>query len=66
VIETPCIKVCVLDPASGLCQGCGRSLDEIARWGTMSGEERQSIMGELKGRMAFCAGTDSGRGNRDN
>jgi hypothetical protein len=50
VIETPCIKVCVLDPASGLCQGCGRSLDEIARWGTMSGEERRRIMEELEGR----------------
>ncbi len=51
MIETPCIKVCVLDPASGLCQGCGRSLDEIARWGTMSAEERGRIMGALQGRM---------------
>ncbi|MGD0142627.1 MAG: DUF1289 domain-containing protein [Rhizomicrobium sp.] len=51
MIETPCIKVCVLDPASGLCTGCGRSLDEIARWGSMSGEERKRIMGELKGRL---------------
>jgi predicted Fe-S protein YdhL (DUF1289 family) len=51
VIETPCIKVCVLDPASGLCQGCARSLDEIARWGTMSDSERGRIMGELKGRI---------------
>jgi predicted Fe-S protein YdhL (DUF1289 family) len=51
VIETPCIKVCVIDPASGLCQGCGRTLDEIALWGSMSGEERRRIMGELKGRM---------------
>ncbi len=51
MIETPCIKVCVLDPASGLCQGCARSLDEIARWGTMSDSERGRIMGELKGRI---------------
>ncbi len=51
MIETPCIKVCVLDPASGLCRGCGRSLDEIARWGSMSAEERHRIMGALKGRM---------------
>jgi hypothetical protein len=51
VIETPCIKVCVLDPSSGFCQGCARSLDEIARWGGMSDSERGRIMGELKGRM---------------
>ena len=29
---SPCIKVCVIDPASGLCTGCWRSLDEIAAW----------------------------------
>ena len=51
MIETPCIKICTLDPNSGLCAGCGRSLDEIARWGSMSAEERRRIMGELKGRM---------------
>ena len=31
-IESPCNKICTLDPASGLCIGCGRSLAEIARW----------------------------------
>lgn len=56
MIETPCIKVCVLDPASGLCQGCGRSLDEIARWGSMSMEERRRIMAELKGRVVDLLG----------
>ena len=29
-IESPCIKVCAVDPRSGLCLGCGRSLAEIA------------------------------------
>jgi uncharacterized protein len=56
VIETPCIKVCVLDPANGLCKGCGRSLDEIARWGSMSDAERRRIMGGLKERMVVSFG----------
>jgi predicted Fe-S protein YdhL (DUF1289 family) len=43
-IETPCIKVCVVDAASGLCAGCGRTLDEIVRWGSMSDAERAAIM----------------------
>ncbi|MBI3677160.1 MAG: DUF1289 domain-containing protein [Proteobacteria bacterium] len=43
-METPCIKVCTMDAASGLCTGCGRSLDEIARWGGMSDRERAEIM----------------------
>lgn len=53
---SPCVKVCVIDPASGLCQGCGRTLAEIARWGSMSEAERAHIMAGLKERMARCAG----------
>jgi predicted Fe-S protein YdhL (DUF1289 family) len=50
-METPCVKTCVLDPGSGLCAGCGRSLDEIAAWGGLSEEERRRIMAELPERM---------------
>jgi hypothetical protein len=51
MIESPCIKVCTLDARSGLCLGCGRTVDEIARWTAMSGAERARIMGELRGRL---------------
>ena len=46
-IQTPCIKVCVLDPASGFCTGCRRTLREIAAWGSMPPEMRDKIMIEL-------------------
>jgi predicted Fe-S protein YdhL (DUF1289 family) len=52
VIESPCNKVCTLDPISGYCVGCGRSLDEIARWAQMSDAERTRIMSELGHRMS--------------
>lgn len=52
MIDTPCIKVCTLDPASRLCIGCGRSLDEIARWSSMSDQERQDVMRLLPERVA--------------
>lgn len=45
--STPCIKVCVIDPASGLCEGCGRTLKEIAQWARLSEAERLKIMAEL-------------------
>jgi hypothetical protein len=44
MIASPCINVCAMDAASGLCTGCGRTLDEIARWGGMSDRERREIM----------------------
>jgi len=51
VIETPCIKVCTLDLTSGFCIGCGRTLDEIARWSSMSKAERSTLMSILKSRL---------------
>jgi len=56
-IETPCNKVCTVDPISGLCIGCARTLDEIANWLAFSAEERSRIMAELPRRLALrhCA-----------
>jgi uncharacterized protein len=53
MIETPCVKVCTLDARSGRCLGCGRTIDEIARWATMSASERSRVMGELPSRLAI-------------
>jgi predicted Fe-S protein YdhL (DUF1289 family) len=47
VIESPCNRLCTLDPASGLCLGCGRSLAEITRWTQMSDAERERLIAEL-------------------
>jgi predicted Fe-S protein YdhL (DUF1289 family) len=52
MIETPCVKICTLDARNGLCLGCGRTIDEIARWATMSASERSRVMGELSSRLA--------------
>jgi predicted Fe-S protein YdhL (DUF1289 family) len=46
-ISSPCTKVCTIDPRSGLCRGCGRTLDEIAQWGSLGETERRRIMAEL-------------------
>lgn len=50
--STPCIKVCVIDPVSKLCEGCGRTLAEIAQWGRLSESERLTIMAALPKRLA--------------
>ena len=50
VIESPCILVCVIDSESGFCLGCARTLDEIAGWSAMSGNERQAIIALLPAR----------------
>ncbi len=50
--ETPCIAVCMMDPRTKLCFGCGRTLPEIARWHRMETTERLAVMEGLAARMA--------------
>lgn len=56
-VETPCVNICLLDPATGTCLGCGRTLAEIARWAEMTDAERRTVMAVLPARMARPAKT---------
>lgn len=49
-IVTPCIQVCAIDGASGLCLGCYRTLKEVAAWARFSDTERATIMAALPSR----------------
>lgn len=62
--DSPCIKICVIHPATGLCLGCARTLPEIAAWSQMSAEDRQAVMAVLPGRAAAPAGRRGGRAGR--
>jgi len=44
----PCIAVCRLDPATGLCIGCGRSIDEIASWPDLDDTARARIVARCR------------------
>lgn len=49
---SPCVRLCTLDPDSGLCVGCGRMLAEIGRWSRYSDDERRAIMDTLPARLS--------------
>jgi uncharacterized protein len=49
-VASPCISVCTMDPVSGLCAGCYRTLDEIAGWIDLSDEAKRAIIASLRGR----------------
>ncbi len=44
MVPSPCINVCKMDDHSGLCQGCLRTLDEIAGWGRADDAVRLAIL----------------------
>jgi predicted Fe-S protein YdhL (DUF1289 family) len=49
-VETPCVDVCEIDQATGICLGCGRTIAEISSWVALTSTERRRIMGELPDR----------------
>jgi len=51
-IESPCNKVCAVDPISALCIGCGRSPAEIEGWMRMGADERGRIRAQMPRRLA--------------
>lgn len=48
VVVSPCVSVCTMDRASGLCIGCLRTIKEIGAWRTMT-------MAEKRATVAACA-----------
>jgi predicted Fe-S protein YdhL (DUF1289 family) len=46
-VPSPCISVCRMDPRTGWCEGCLRTIDEIARWSAMDDDARRAVWAEL-------------------
>lgn len=50
-LPSPCIQICRLND-NNVCVGCGRTRDEIARWLTMTNDERSRIISALATRVS--------------
>ena len=49
-VASPCINVCRMDAKSGYCEGCRRTLDEIASWSEYSAAEKRAVLALLPAR----------------
>lgn len=63
---SPCIAICVLDPATGYCRGCFRTIDEISRWLALDGEGKRRVLAAVAERREQVArlGAPLGRSDR--
>jgi predicted Fe-S protein YdhL (DUF1289 family) len=52
---SPCIAVCRLDAATGYCEGCYRTIDEIRDWIIMLPDERHAVLQRLVARRGGAA-----------
>ena len=69
-VPSPCTEVCKLDAITGWCAGCGRTIDEIAAWGSLDDPAKRAVWkrlparrAELERRRAETAGASSGDGS---
>jgi uncharacterized protein len=53
---SPCIGVCIIDPASGYCVGCARTIAEIAGWLDFTPEEKRRLLDVLAERKKPAGG----------
>ena len=49
---SPCIGVCVINPQTQLCDGCFRTLDEIAAWWDYPPEHKRAVLAQVETRLA--------------
>lgn len=49
-VPSPCTNICRMNPATGWCSGCWRTLDEIAAWSTMADDAKRLVWSLLPAR----------------
>lgn len=61
-VPSPCIDVCRMNPASGLCEGCLRTIDEIAAWSQMRDDDKRVVWTALERRRIALSVAAAGPG----
>lgn len=54
-VPSPCINVCRMSPRTQWCEGCLRTIEEIAAWSGLDDAARQGVWRELERRRALLA-----------
>lgn len=49
-VPSPCVNVCRINPDTELCEGCMRTIDEVADWAVMSNAQRRAVLDAIEQR----------------
>ncbi len=63
IVPSPCVAVCTMSLAGGLCEGCLRTLDEIAQWSQMDNAGKERVWVDIEKRRLAARAT-AASGNR--
>jgi hypothetical protein len=64
-VPSPCVSICTMDAASGLCLGCARTLDEIAAWSVLDADAKRAVLAALPARFAAQGAKARGAADAD-
>jgi prolyl-tRNA editing enzyme YbaK/EbsC (Cys-tRNA(Pro) deacylase)/predicted Fe-S protein YdhL (DUF1289 family) len=51
-VPSPCISVCRMNEADGLCQGCFRTIDEIVHWSRSDDTQKKVVWASITDRLS--------------
>lgn len=58
MLVSPCVSRCKILKRTGVCRGCGRTLNEIRVWRTADETEQAQILAELPSRAPLMIETE--------
>ena len=59
LVASPCLGICIVDPATRQCRGCLRTVDEIAGWYEASPAEKRKLLALLAVRRTAAEGKEA-------
>ena len=54
-VASPCVNICQMNPETGYCIGCMRTIDEITDWLEMTNVEKGQVLNQLEERRKAAA-----------
>ncbi len=54
-VASPCVNICRMNPVTGWCEGCARTLDEIAAWSSLGDDAQRRVLAALPARRGPAA-----------
>jgi predicted Fe-S protein YdhL (DUF1289 family) len=55
-VRSPCVNVCCMNESTGFCDGCFRTIDEIAGWSQFNAADKRAVLAALPARRAAVRG----------
>ncbi|GAB7526977.1 hypothetical protein PBS_59680 [Paraburkholderia sp. 2C] len=62
-VASPCINICRMDNAAGWCDGCLRTIDEIANWSLYDEATKRAVWDKLEARHAYLMSQAAAQSN---